>query len=141
VPSSGKGIPNPRKRNSGTFRPGIDPKTGLAAMSPEQRKVRQREYYQRYKVRTTERNWERQIRALGCNPTMYQSLLSQQGHSCAICGRKQKKRLAVDHCHETRVVRGLLCSWCNSAIGLLKDDPSTIERAAHYVRTFKCQQT
>ena len=40
----------------------------------------------------------------------------------------------MDHCHETNVVRGLLCDCCNMAIGLLRDSPSIIERALAYVK-------
>ncbi|MFD3584443.1 endonuclease VII domain-containing protein [Streptomyces sp. NPDC058683] len=39
----------------------------------------------------------------------------------------------VDHCHKTGRVRGVLCFNCNSAIGLLRDDPETINRAADYL--------
>jgi hypothetical protein len=41
--------------------------------------------------------------------------------------------LAVDHDHRTGVVRGLLHVSCNMAIGLLRDDPFTIEQALQYV--------
>lgn len=48
---------------------------------------------------------------------------------CAVCGRPEKikrngktKRLAIDHNHNTERVRGLLCSDCNQALGLLKVD-------------------
>lgn len=68
----------------------------------------------------------------GLTEAEYQRLLKKQKNACAIC--LGKKPLVVDHCHETNVVRGLLCSTCNSAIGKLKDDPEVIERAAKYVR-------
>lgn len=66
----------------------------------------------------------------------YYRMLAAQGECCAICGRHQssfKKRLCVDHCHRTSVVRGLLCMHCNHAIGKLGDDPSTLRRAADYL--------
>jgi len=44
------------------------------------------------------------------------------------------KWLSVDHCHNTNKVRGLLCSRCNTALGLLKDDENTILNALMYVR-------
>ena len=57
-----------------------------------------------------------------------------QQHSCAICGEKSSpKRLAVDHCHITGIIRGLLCSNCNRAIGLLKDNPRLLRGAADYL--------
>lgn len=62
-----------------------------------------------------------------------------QGGLCALCkipGRTGKLgRLSVDHCHVTGRVRGLLCSPCNSAIGVLGDTPEMLERAVKYLRS------
>jgi hypothetical protein len=44
---------------------------------------------------------------------------TKQGGKCAVC--RKKRNLVVDHCHNTGVVRGLLCATCNSLEGLLKD--------------------
>jgi hypothetical protein len=69
-------------------------------------------------------------------PQQYDLMLSQQGGSCAICGRKQsefKSRFAVDHNHATVKVRGLLCSDCNIAIGLLQDNPLILTKAIEYL--------
>ena len=65
----------------------------------------------------------------------YDELEKAQGGVCKICQRPetQRKRLAVDHCHTTGAVRGLLCTTCNAAIGHLLDDPEIIRRAADYV--------
>jgi hypothetical protein len=41
--------------------------------------------------------------------------------------------LSVDHCHTTGRVRGLLCSLCNKAIGLLKDSPERLRAAINYL--------
>jgi hypothetical protein len=50
---------------------------------------------------------------------------------CAICGRQVD--LVVDHCHETKLVRDLLCGTCNSGLGHFKDDPSRLRAAADYI--------
>ncbi|MFJ4974170.1 endonuclease VII domain-containing protein [Streptomyces coeruleorubidus] len=52
-------------------------------------------------------------------PEQYSQLLEAQGGVCAICGRppEERKRLAVDHCHSTHVVRALLCTACNLTVG------------------------
>lgn len=40
-----------------------------------------------------------------------------QAGSCAMCSASPR-RMLVDHCHQTGLVRGLLCTSCNTAEGL-----------------------
>jgi hypothetical protein len=51
----------------------------------------------------------------------YEAILSRQGGGCAVCNSKSpgagRKHFAVDHCHETGKVRGLLCNRCNIGLG------------------------
>lgn len=59
--------------------------------------------------------------------------LAQAGR-CAICRRKNKDMtLVVDHDHASGLVRGLLCSSCNTAIGMFQDDPIRMAAAIRYV--------
>ena len=51
----------------------------------------------------------------------------------------QTKWLAVDHCHNSSTVRGLLCCSCNLAIGRMGDDPERLEAAAAYIREARRQ--
>lgn len=61
-------------------------------------------------------------------------MLREQGGTCAIChGTETVGRLAVDHCHSTGRVRGLLCTNCNQAIGKLKDDSQLLRNAINYL--------
>lgn len=64
----------------------------------------------------------------------YNSLMKKQKNVCAICGLKPEKYLAVDHCHKSGKVRGLLCRKCNSAIGLLDDSSIRLRAATLYLR-------
>jgi hypothetical protein len=43
----------------------------------------------------------------------------------------------LDHCHESGVLRGFLCAGCNTGLGLFKDDPALITKAAAYVQQFE----
>jgi hypothetical protein len=65
----------------------------------------------------------------------YQAMLAAQGGVCAICGTPptDRRRLAVDHNHETGAVRGLLCVPCNQALGRFKDSPDVLAAAAMYL--------
>ncbi|HEX4851715.1 MAG TPA: endonuclease VII domain-containing protein, partial [Puia sp.] len=62
---------------------------------------------------------ENQLRTLyGVTPEKYNELFEFQRGRCAICGKHQselKRKLFVDHNHETGKVRGLLCFKCNTA--------------------------
>lgn len=68
----------------------------------------------------------------------YDRLLAKQKGRCAICGQHPPKtrRLAVDHIHGTRRVRGLLCTHCNVALGLLGEDVHRIVRMLDYLRGY-----
>lgn len=63
----------------------------------------------------------------------FDHLAALQGNACAIC-RDPKHKLVVDHCHTNNLVRGLLCSKCNAAIGLLKDSPELLQSAIDYLK-------
>jgi hypothetical protein len=63
----------------------------------------------------------------------YQEKLISQNGKCAIC-RDEPPRLHFDHDHATGALRDLLCSNCNRAIGMFKDNPSLCESAANYLR-------
>lgn len=68
-------------------------------------------------------------------------LLEEQNFNCAICRRKIKflgindhgRMMAVDHCHWTGLIRGVLCSQCNSGLGQFGDDPAVLARAILYL--------
>ncbi len=62
--------------------------------------------------------------------------LALQNGACAICKKKRKRWLCVDHCHRTGKIRGLLCTSCNAALGSFEDDPHTTQVAADYLRAF-----
>jgi hypothetical protein len=54
--------------------------------------------------------------------------------ACELCGRlPDKTALHMDHDHKTGKFRGWLCGWCNRALGLLRDDPILLRKAADYV--------
>jgi hypothetical protein len=85
---------------------------------------RDREYKNKYNISITE----------------YDAILEKQNRACAICKIPQSElnyQLAVDHCHDTKKVRGLLCRSCNLAIGYFRDNVQVIENSIHYLKKFK----
>jgi hypothetical protein len=56
-----------------------------------------------------------------------------QNFCCYLCGDKVNEYLCVDHDHNTGLYRKLLCRSCNSGLGLLKDNPELLRKAASYI--------
>jgi Recombination endonuclease VII len=66
----------------------------------------------------------------------YAAMLATQGGGCAICGTDKpggKGRFHVDHCHDTNLVRGLLCNACNIGIGNMRHDERILLAAVKYL--------
>jgi len=82
-------------------------------------------------------------RKYGMTLEQYNMLFEKQKGVCALCGKpetvKRKfksagpERLAVDHCHDTGRIRGLLCFRCNTAVGSIGDDESSAKRVVEYL--------
>ena len=100
-------------------------------------KGERRAYLRDYYLAHKEIRWRRYKAALyGLTPEVYNRMLEEQGGVCAICSQPEPRcqGLSVDHDHNTGVVRGLLCSNCNTALGLFIDDPDRLARAATYLK-------
>lgn len=74
----------------------------------------------------------------GLSAEDYQKLFVFQGGRCAICQETRKTNLAVDHCHKTEAVRGLLCARCNSQLLArgARDRAEVLRRAADYLESY-----
>lgn len=100
-----------------------------------------KEYNFAYKVKNKDRiRNQTLIKEFGITAEQYDKMHDEQSGLCAICQNPEqalmfgnKMNLAVDHCHDTGAVRGLLCANCNRGIGLLKDNPEWLRRAADYI--------
>jgi ribosomal protein L34E len=107
---------------------------------------------QRIESAKYQRNWRaknaRSVRSntlkshYGIDIDVYESMLDLQDHKCAICGKQEGSiqangkpfSLAVDHCHESKKIRGLLCSNCNRGLGIFGDNIATLLRAIEYLK-------
>jgi len=78
--------------------------------------------------------------AFGMTMHQYNKMLEEQGGVCAICKKPETRRakngaicpLCIDHCHRTGDVRALLCNACNTALGVMGEDPEHIRALAEY---------
>lgn len=94
----------------------------------------------RLRQKWNERALRASLKRYGLTHAQYLELVA---HGCAICGgppggrrylEKVQARYAFDHDHRTNQFRGLLCSSCNLAVGLLRDDPGRIAKVLEYLR-------
>ena len=94
-----------------------------------------------YRKRSKEQNRASKLRcAYGMTMEDYKLLFAKQKGRCAICKKKPKRTLHVDHCHRSKRVRRLLCGKCNRGIGFFDDDPRLLRSAAAYLsRTLKAK--
>ena len=69
-----------------------------------------------------------------------------EGVECPICSKittlkpNTKDTAVVDHCHETKTMRGILCMACNSALGKFGDNTILLRKAINYLER-NCDET
>lgn len=82
----------------------------------------------------------RRMHRYGLSAEGYQDLFARQGGRCATCGVAPEK-FYIDHDHACcagtkscgECVRGLLCFNCNTALGQVKDNPTTLLAMVSYL--------
>lgn len=106
-------------------------------------------YYQKHRnqiLRGCKRRWRDRGREshlqqkFGIGEREYKQLLKLQGGLCALCGRKSRAKLVVDHDHSTGRIRKLLCHSCNLGLGLLGDSPDRLRAGADYIENYRSDQ-
>jgi len=112
----------------------------------EARRIGREQQAQRRERIGTEQNRAEQwnwmlIREYGINADEYKSMLEWQEGRCAICRSDEPHhasgRFVVDHDHNSGCVRGLLCGWCNSALGYVRDRPTIAQQLVDYLKKEK----
>ena len=126
------------------------------AQTRKERNARRKAYYTNHKEKENARNkvWHEankkkihagqrrwQIESYGLTIVTFEQMKKAQDNACAICKTPFTKTHSftktypcIDHDHETKKVRGLLCSNCNAGIGYLGDDPARLLSAAEYLK-------
>ena len=99
------------------------------AMRRVREKVKRRKYNRTHKFKYR----------YGITEEQYEAALEECNGCCQICGEPERlgRRLSIDHCHKTKDNRGLLCQQCNTAVGMLADDPNLLENAITYIQKWR----
>lgn len=77
------------------------------------------------------------LRKYGLTDKEFKLLIYFQNGMCGICGSYLGDKLHIDHDAISGLIRGLLCSRCNTAIGLLKHDRASCLAAAYYLKVYE----
>lgn len=110
------------------------------AANPQKYATRAKAHYAKHRGRYSHKNRRAKY---GITPIEFWALVAEQDGRCAACRDlpEHGKTLHVDHDHSTNVVRRLLCARCNTALGLLKEDPLRIRALAAYAEKFVTPRT
>jgi len=85
--------------------------------------------------RDPRKRWHVKYSRYGITEQQFWNLWDAQYGCCAICEYEFNKieEANVDHNHETKKIRGLLCGHCNKGLGQFKDNPNLLDRALLYI--------
>ncbi len=143
-----------RRREQAKAKYALDPETHRAYAREQHHKHKEaksaamKEYRERNKdrIRVQQKEWRdankelakrNNLKKTGFTPELLQELLEFQNYKCAICeddfNSRPSKHTHADHCHVTQTPRGVLCTQCNTGIGLLKDDTARLKKAIQYL--------
>lgn len=86
------------------------------------------------------KRWNSIEKTFGITKEQYVEMFRKQRGRCGICGVPQvelTKQFAIDHDHETGIVRGLLCSHCNIMIGQAREKITILNQAIMYLENWR----
>ncbi len=101
----------------------------------------QKEYKETHKVSIRQHRNKNFKYKYGITIEEYEQILEQQNYCCKVCSREfnDKVKPDVDHNHQTKIVRGILCHACNLAIGYLQDDVAVVQKLLDYLEESSAQ--
>lgn len=96
-------------------------------LTPEERRDRRKKFPSTAKMKHYQRKYR-----LGISEAEYRELLIAQDGLCLICTTEGATH--VDHDHDTKQIRGILCGPCNRALGLFREDIDALQSAIDYLK-------
>ena len=95
-------------------------------------------YREKVALRLRENNFKRKY---GLTLAAWHDMFAAQNGQCALCAEildaSNIASIHVDHAHDTGKVRGLLCNFCNTGLGMFRDSPDLMQKAAEYILTHR----
>lgn len=77
----------------------------------------------------------RLVQEFGISLEDFKAMLEDQERKCPCCSKYLSggRNTHVDHCHSSGKVRSLLCQLCNQALGLVREDTTTLNNMIEYL--------
>jgi Recombination endonuclease VII len=121
------------KNSLGGLRPNC--KECKDAKTIQWRNLNRERYNESARIHNRRRYPASRLQRYGLTHEEYQTMLINQNNRCAICKKlpQGKRPLVVDHHHETKEVRGLLCYGCNRAIAIF-DNLLLLQACGKYLK-------
>ena len=114
------------------------------------RKARDKRFYDAHKAErkkatvVSRKKTRSRLHVYGITAEQWDAAFESQGRACACCGAtepRSKTGWHTDHDHETKQFRGILCHHCNTALGLVKDSLTVLDKMKIYLTRFVEQRT
>ncbi len=141
-----------RNESRKLYREGITDEEPKANKWIREDRLKDREKYAEYEKRHKEKigiiNYRRRevLRFYGLSFSEHDEMIKAQNNLCAICNKSETRKgrsgditpLCIDHDHETKKVRELLCHSCNQVIGHCRESIEVLKNAILYLEKHKC---
>ena len=106
--------------------------------NPEKARATHDSWVRRNRARYNEANkWRRLRHRYGVSREQYENLMRVAGGKCELCGSEHI--LCLDHCHKSKLVRGILCMRCNTAMERFDEMPDFPQRVTEYLEKHNAQ--
>lgn len=86
---------------------------------------------------TPDKSWRHRWRRYGITKPEFDSIFAKQNGKCPLCGIELKLDIntCIDHCHDSEIVRGILCRGCNMVLARFEDE-NYMDRVEKYLDDF-----
>lgn len=91
-----------------------------------------------FKDKDRAKNWKLKFDH-GITLDVFKEMLIKQNNKCSICKRSftNKVKPCVDHNHETKKIRDLLCPSCNFLLGNCNESTLVLKKAINYLMKWR----
>lgn len=110
----------------------------MADLSKPVTREKMREYQRAWRAKNLAKHQsqarKRHVAKYGLTVEQLAEMLLAQDGRCKACRVQLGDRYSIDHDHQSGRVRGLLCSKCNTALGMVQDSVERLQALIRYIQ-------